>query len=137
MMKPKMLKGPLLLSSLALAIGSGAAASTTQDNRDDAASEALQLAQSTQQESVEFTDEKIEAFVQAREQVVEISKKWEDRLSNAESQEELRSLQQESQEEMVEAVRDEGISVNEYNLIVDATQTDEGLRKRVNEMMTQ
>lgn len=137
-MKPTMLKRPLLLSSLVLAIGSGpVAASTAQDNQNEAASGTLQLAQSTQQQSVEFTDEKIEAFVEAREQVVEISKKWEDRLSNAESQEELRSLQQESQEEMVEAVRDEGISVNEYNLIVDATQTDEELRKRVNEMMTQ
>lgn len=137
-MKPTMLKRPLLLSSLVLAIGSGpVAASTAQDNQNEAASGTLQLAQSTQQQSVEFTDEKIEAFVEAREQVVEISKKWEDRLSNAESQEELRSLQQESQEEMVDAVRDEGISVNEYNLIVDATQTDEELRKRVNEMMTQ
>ncbi len=123
---------PLLL---ALTMGLGmSAAYAMQGGEGDGTSQ--HLAQSTQQ-SVDVSDEKLESFVEAREEVVKISRQWEDRLNNADSQEELNSLQQQAQEEMVAAVRDRGLSVNEYNMIVDASQTDPDLRERVNEMVTQ
>lgn len=122
---------PLLL---ALAMGLGASAAYAAQSGEDATSR--QLAQSTQQ-NVDVSEEKLESFVEAREEVVKISRQWEDRLNNADSQEKLNSLQQQAQEEMVAAVRDNGLSVNEYNMIVDASQTDPELRERVNEMVTQ
>lgn len=135
MIHSKLSSGLLMLPGLILVMGLGAAAASAAQPEQ---SESRQLvAQSTQQQDVEFGDDKIAAFVDARESVVEISQQWEERLNNAESQEKLNSLQQQAQEEMVEAVRDEGLTVNEYNMIVDATQTDPELRERVNEMMTQ
>lgn len=122
---------PLLL---ALAMGLGTSVAYATQGADDGTSQ--HLAQSTQQ-NVDVSDEKLESFVEAREEVVKISRQWEDRLNNTDSQEELNSLQQQAQEEMVAAVRDKGLSVNEYNTIVDASQTDPDLRERVNEMMTQ
>lgn len=138
MFTPKLSRNTLLLSSLIVMMGVGpTAVSAAQDDQGVAERAPLHVAQSSEQQSTDFSDEKIESFVAARESVVEISRKWEERLSNTESQEELNSLQQQAQEEMVEAVRDEGISVNEYNMIVDATQTDPDLLERVNELMTQ
>lgn len=138
MFTPKLSTVTLLLPAFMVMMGAGSTAvAVTQNDHDSAESESLQVAQSTGQQSTDFSDEKIESFVDARERVVEISRKWEERLNNTESQEELNSLQQEAQQEMVEAVRDEGISVNDYNMIVDATQTDPALRERVNELMTQ
>lgn len=122
---------PLLL---ALAMGLGASAAYATQAGEDGTSQ--HMAQSTQQ-NVDVSDEKLETFVEAREEVVKISRQWEDRLSNADSQEKLNSLRQQAQEEMVAAVRDKGLSVNEYNMIVDASQTDPDLRERVNEMTTQ
>lgn len=139
MFESKLSRNALLLPGLALVMGFGASAAVaSQAGESEAARDSGQLvAQSTDQQNVEFGDEKIAAFVDARESVVEISQQWEERLNNAESQEKLNSLQQEAQQEMVEAVREEGLTVNEYNMIVDATQTDPELRERVNEMMTQ
>jgi hypothetical protein len=138
MLKPQVLKGPFLLTWLTVAIASAPmAASAAQGSPERESSGSWLVAQSTQQQAADFSDEQIAAFVEARQSVIEIAEQWEDRLQNADSQEELNSLQQASQEEMVEAVREEGITVNEYNMIVDATQTDPELRERVNDMMTQ
>lgn len=138
MFKSKLSRNALLLTGLALVMGFGTAAAAGQAGDSEAARDSGQLvAQSTEQQNVEFGDDKLAAFVDARESVVQISQQWEERLNNAESQEKLNSLQQEAQQEMVEAVREEGLTVNEYNMIVDATQTDPELRERVNEMMTQ
>lgn len=134
MFESKLSKYALLLPGLALITGFGAAAATATQTGGNGAQQ--HIAQSTQQ-SADLSDEKIEAFVDARESVVEISRQWEDRLNNADTQEEINSLQQQAQEEMVAAVRDEGLTVQEYNMIVDAMQTDPDLQERVNEMMIQ
>lgn len=115
-------------------MGLGASAASATQSGEDGTSQ--HMAQSTQQ-NVDVSDKKLESFVEAREEVAQISRQWEDRLNNADSQEKLNSLQQQAQEEMVAAVRDKGLSVDEYNMIVDVSQTDPDLRKRVNEMVTQ
>lgn len=126
----------VLLASATAAGGS--IASAAQNSQGGAEKDSpSHMAQSTQQENIEFSDQKLEAFVEARESVVEISGEWEERINNAESQDELNSLRDAAQQEMVQAVQEEGLSVNEYNLIVDATQTNPDLRQRVNEMITQ
>lgn len=139
MFESKLSRNTLLLPGLSLVIGFGASAAVAgQAGNSEATRSSGQLvAQSTEQQNVEFGDEKLAAFVDARESVVEVSQQWEERLNNAESQEKLNSLQQEAQQEMVEAVREEGLTVNEYNTIVDATQTDPELKERLTEMMTQ
>lgn len=139
MFESKPLRNALLFPGLSLVIAFGASAAVAGQAGDGGAtgSSGQLVAQSTEQQNVEFGDEKLAAFVDARESVVEISQQWEERLNNTESQEKLNSLQQEAQQEMVAAVREEGLTVNEYNTIVDATQTDPELKERLTEMMTQ
>lgn len=124
-------RSALVLSWLMMASGFGAmsTASAAGDEGRDSGGSWL-VAQAT-----EFSESELETFVNAREKVVDISSDWEDRLNNAESQDELNDMQQAMQEEMVQAVQDEGLSVNEYNTIVSEAQSDEDLQRRIDELM--
>lgn len=135
---PKLSIRPLLLTTLAFMIGAaGGAATAGQDGNGAFKADSLQLAQSSEQQSTEFSEAQLETFVDAREQVIQISRKWQDRLNNAESQDELAEAQNAAQEEMVNAVRDQGLSVEDYNLIAEAAQQDPELMDQLNEMMAQ
>lgn len=126
------LRNTLLMPGLAavLALSGAAAVADTNDEADPG--EPRHLAQSQQ-----FSDEDVKAFVAARDSVIEISQEWEERIQNAESQEEMNSLQQASQEEMVKAIRSEGLNVNDYNMMVDAARSNPDLQQRINEFVTQ
>lgn len=138
MLTQKLSLRPLLLTSLAFMIGAaGGAATAGQDGNSAFKTDSQQLAQSSQQQSTEFSEQQLETFIDAREQVIQISRKWQDRLNNAESQDELAEAQNAAQEEMVNAVRDQGLSVEDYNLIAEAAQQDPELMDQLNEMMTQ
>lgn len=141
MLKAKLLKMPFLLTPLAavmVALPMAAPAGSSPDQGGGSlAANSMLVAQSSEQQAAEFSEEQLETFVEARQRVIEISKKWQDRLNNADSQEELTSAQQAAQEEMVEAVQDQGISVDDYNLIADAAQQDPELMDRLNEMISQ
>lgn len=142
MFKSKLLKMPFLVASLAavmVALPMAAPAGPSPDQADEGnpATDSMLMAQSSEQQAAEFSEEQLETFVEARQRVIEISQKWQDRLNNADTQEELTSAQQAAQEEMVDAVRDQGLSVDDYNLIADAAQQDPELMDRLNEMISQ
>lgn len=141
MFKPKLRKMPFLLTSLtavmvALPMAASAGPGPAQGGGSPT-TDSMLVAQSSEQQAAEFSEEQLETFVEARQRVIEISKKWQDRLNNADSQEELTSAQQAAQEEMVDAVKDQGLSVDDYNLIADAAQQDPELMDRLNEMISQ
>lgn len=119
---------PCLIAALGL--GTSAAASTTGEK---GSQESPQLVAQANQ----ITDKQLETFVEARARVQEIATQWEERLNNAESQEKVNNLQQAAQEEMVQAVKEEGLSVNDYNMIVSEAQADPELRQRINELAAQ
>lgn len=126
------LRNTLLVPGLAAALALSGAAAIADGNAEAEPAEPRHLAQSQQ-----FSDEDVKAFVAARDSVIEISQEWEERIQNAESQEEMNSLQQASQEEMVKAIRSEGLSVNDYNMMVDAARSNPDLQQRINELVTQ
>jgi len=127
----QLLRNTLMMPGLAAALTLSAAA-VAGNNEQPEPGQPQHLAQSQQ-----FSDEEVKAFVAARDSVIEISQEWEERIQNAESQEEMNSLQQASQEEMVKAVRSEGLSVNDYNMMVDAARSNPDLQHRINEAITQ
>lgn len=129
---------PLLLTAIAFMIGAaGGVATAGQGGHNASKADSQRLAQSSQEQSIEFSEEQLETFVEARAEVIEISRKWQDRLNNVESQDELTEAQNAAQEEMVEAVQDQGLSVEDYNLIADAAQRDPELMDQLNDMMSQ
>lgn len=80
---------------------------------------------------IEVTDEQVESFAEAQARVAEIGEKWTPRMQEAESSEEVQKAREQAQQEMVIAVENAGLSVQEYNQIARAAQADEELRSKI------
>ena len=83
----------------------------------------------------EIEQSTLESFAAAAIEVETISRTWSERMAGVEDDAELQSMRQEAQSEMVEAVRDEGISVEEYNMVLQVAQADPDLNARLQELM--
>lgn len=90
---------------------------------------------STQPSSVEVSDETLNQFATALEEVRDIGQEYSEQVANAEGTEEAQQLQREAQEEMVTAVEDTGLSVQEYNSIAQLMSQDQELMERIEDMM--
>ena len=93
------------------------------------------LAQSSQEGDVktDWSEQKIEQFVQASMAVGETQEEWSSRIQQAEGQEKKRELQQQAQKAVQEAIEDEGLSTQEYNKIYQAAQQDQELYNELTE----
>lgn len=90
--------------------------------------------QQGQQEAQAISDDMLEKFVVAMDDVREVSDKYAEEFQNAEDADQAQEIQQKAQEEMVSAVSDSGLSPEEYNTIVQRVQQDEALRERLEEL---
>lgn len=82
---------------------------------------------------VDLSEQEIDTFVTAFVAVQGVREDFADRLQNAEDETEAQSMQQEAQDEMVNAVEDAGMSVEEYNEVAMALQNDPELMQEVQE----
>jgi hypothetical protein len=83
-----------------------------------------------------FDEQTLQSFVVAFLQVDEINRTYMPQMQEADTPEEQQQVQQQATEEMVLAVENaEGISVDEYNAIIETAQTDPELAQQINEMI--
>jgi hypothetical protein len=82
---------------------------------------------------VDLSEEQIDTFVSAFVAVQEVRNDFSERLQEAEGESEAQSMQQEAQDEMVQAVEDSGMTVEEYNEVAMALQNDPELMQEVQE----
>ena len=87
--------------------------------------------QPQQQQQVEITEAKLLQFTMAMDAIGEIGAKYEAEFQRAESAEQAQHIQQQAQNEMVEAVESAGLTAAEYNAIAQQAQQDEELRDRI------
>lgn len=95
------------------------------------------LAQDTpppQTEQIEVTDSKLALYVQAATKITEIRDQFQQKMAAAESPEQAQSLQEEASTEMIGAVESFGMTVEEYNQIAYALQSDPELRERLEKL---
>lgn len=111
---------------LAIALGVSGAAVAQQSGAQGGAQGGMQQAP-----DIEVTDEQVEAFAEAQARVAEIGEKWTPRMQEAESSEDVQKAREQAQQEMVIAVENAGLSVQEYNQIARAAQADEELRQKI------
>lgn len=82
-------------------------------------------------------DAKLQSFAVAFLQVNEIARQYQPQLESAATEEDRQKIQQEAGQKMVEAVEaSEGITVDEYNQIIQAAQADPELAQRINGHLT-
>jgi len=86
-----------------------------------------------QENTEEFSRDQLESFAAASLKVEELNAKWMPRLSEADTAEENNEIRSQAMEEMKAAVRDEDLTVPEYNRIYDAVQNDPRIMQLVEE----
>ena len=84
------------------------------------------------QQAPSYSGDQLESYAEAVIKVQEINKSYAPKLEAAETMEQRQRVREEATEEMVEAIRAEGLSVETYNEIFSAAQADLRLMERVN-----
>lgn len=80
----------------------------------------------------QFEEEKLRSFAVAFLQVDQINREYLPQLQQAASEEEQQQIRQEASEKMLGAVEDaEGITIDEYNQIIEFAQADPDLAKEL------
>lgn len=123
-----------LLSGLsALAIGFGVSLGTA-GAQDTPAPQTQPPAAQEQQAD----DAKLKSFAVAFIEVAKVSGSYQPQIESAATPEDQQRLRQEAGEKMVEAVNEaDGITLDEYNTIIQAAQTDPELAQRINGHITE
>jgi esterase/lipase len=120
----------IALSVLGLAVGPLAAGSAA------AQTEAEPPATMEAPAAAAFDEPTLQSFVVAFLQVDEINRTYMPQMQEAVTPEEQQQIQQQATQEMVTVVENaEGISVEEYNTIIETAQTDPELAQRINDMI--
>lgn len=96
-------------------------------------------AQETETPAVEtpaFSDEKLQSFAVAFVEVSKVQQEYAQKLQATDAKEEQQKLQEEAGGKMMEAVEQaDGISVDEYNEVITAAQTDPDLAQRISGLL--
>ena len=82
-----------------------------------------------------FSDQQIEYFVDAYLDIINIQEEYTGQVQATEDPEEARTLQEEANNEMIEAIEDNGLSVPEYSEIANAMDMNPELRDQVASMI--
>ncbi|WP_404421087.1 DUF4168 domain-containing protein [Thalassospira australica] len=89
-----------------------------------------QIAQAAQ---TEFSDEKLQQYADAVTEVQELNIKWQQRVQENQDPEKTQELRQEATQEMVVAIREKGLTVEEYNQITEAATNDPELSNKISQ----
>ena len=91
-------------------------------------------AASPSQQAPNITDQKLDAIAAALERVVGVRENYERKLKEAPASDAER-IADEAKGELVKAVTDQGLSVEEYNSILVVAQNDPEVRKKIIQRM--
>lgn len=86
-------------------------------------------------QETDFSDEDLQKFASSYVQIQDIQQEYSDELSQMEDEQEAQELQEKYTERMVDVVREEGLSVEEYNQIGQAMNSDNELREKIESMV--
>ena len=85
----------------------------------------------TQQAPVNYSDSQLEKFVNASKKVAVISQEYTPKLQSSADEATRQEVYREADQKMVDVVRNEGMTVEEFNGINQAIQQDPALMERV------
>ena len=83
----------------------------------------------------QFSEKKLESFAESLGEIMQIREEFTGKLQQTEDANKARDLQQQANEKMLGVIEENNISIEEYNAINEAVQTDPELRNRVIAMM--
>jgi len=133
-------RAPLgLAAAAALMLGvAGPAAAQAQSAPQNAAPSAPTTTQpNAGTPTVNVSDQKLRTFIDAATEVQTISEKWQAKAASSNSTEQVEEVRRQATEEMVGAVKDKGMTVDEFNTISKAAERDPQLKSRIVAMLQQ
>jgi hypothetical protein len=83
--------------------------------------------------SAQYSEEQLEAFASATLKVEQLSAKWTPQIAEAQTPDENAARREQAMQEMRSAVRDEGLSVEQYNSIYELSQRDPEVMQTIEE----
>lgn len=86
-------------------------------------------------EQQRVSEDKLEQFAEAYADIRSVRAEYVPKLQQAEGEQEKAQLQEEGQQEMVEAIRSNGMEVGEYQQIGRRLNNDEQLQERLKQVM--
>jgi len=89
-----------------------------------------------QQSKPAVNDQDVEKFASAASEVVQVKRKWLPTIIRQPGPAEQQQAQQQAMQEMTQAVEKNGLSVDRYNQIADAAQSDPELQRRIEEHLS-
>ena len=125
--------GIMILFSLLLVLGLAFPASAQDRSPQDQQQQQQQQQQQDPWEQEEqavpadFDDEEVDRAASAYVDIIDIREDYQERLAEVDDPEVAQQIQMEANEEITEAVEDNGIDVETYNDIITAAQADEEL----------
>jgi predicted ATPase with chaperone activity len=136
-MTHRLTRGAALAAAFGLAAAMAAAPALAQDDDTDRQAQPGQQQQQqmqkqpSQPQNTEVSDEQLEQFVDALAEISIIRQTAAVELESAVDMEQAERVHREAQEQMIEAVENAGLSVDEYNRIATLMGTDADLSQRV------
>ncbi|MCG6657752.1 DUF4168 domain-containing protein [Halomonas campisalis] len=85
----------------------------------------------------DFSDDQLQQFADASQEIAVISQEYTERLHAAEDEQAQNEVRMEANDKMVEVVEDSGLDVDTFNAIGHAIQQDPELMQRVQAMAEQ
>jgi len=117
-----------IIAAALMTTGMASTAAMAQDN----ASSAPQS--QSQAPAKNFSDDELQQFADASQKIASISQSYTEKLQNASDEGDQQKVRQKANDEMVAAVKDSGMDVEQFNSIGQAIQQDPQLMKRVQGM---
>ncbi|WNK20915.1 DUF4168 domain-containing protein [Halomonas piscis] len=122
-----------LFSAALLATGLMAGTVQAQQSADTAQSQAP----SAEAQAQNFSDQELQQFADASQEIAVVSQEYTERLQSAEDEESQQEVRAEANEKMIEIVENSGLDVDTFNAIGQAIQQDPEMMQRVQEMAGQ
>ncbi|WP_016916330.1 MULTISPECIES: DUF4168 domain-containing protein [Halomonadaceae] len=85
----------------------------------------------------DFSDQQLQQFADASQEIAVISQEYTQRLQEAEDEAAQQEVRAEANDRMIEVVEDSGLDVDTFNAIGQSIQQDPEMMQRVQEMASQ
>lgn len=79
-----------------------------------------------------YSDSQLQGYAAAAVEVRDLNVKWQKRAQESTDPAKVQKIRQQASAEMVQAIRDEGLSIKEYNEITQAALQNPKLSERIN-----
>ncbi|ARS53500.1 DUF4168 domain-containing protein [Kushneria konosiri] len=88
----------------------------------------------SQQQSQNFSDDQLQNFASASQEIAGISQDYTKQLQGADGADAQQSIREEANQKMVQAVQDNNLEVEQFNQIGQAVQNDPQMMQKVQQM---